>query len=113
MSIISCGRMQSEAKTLKAMISLYCRRHHGAGKDLCVECRELEEYALQRLAACPFQEGKTTCGRCLVHCYRPAMRQRVREVMAEIGPKMIFHHPLMALRHLIDGLRKTPFKHMR
>ncbi|MEN8257927.1 MAG: nitrous oxide-stimulated promoter family protein [Thermodesulfobacteriota bacterium] len=104
------GRMAWEAKTIEAMIRLYCRRHHGGGRELCSECRELEEYAQKRLALCPFQEGKTTCGNCPVHCYKPEMRKRVRTVMREIGPKMIFYHPIMALRHLLDGLRKTPKK---
>ncbi|PLX50425.1 MAG: nitrous oxide-stimulated promoter family protein [Desulfobulbaceae bacterium] len=103
-------RMQAEAATIKAMIALYCRRHHGPGPQLCRQCRELEEYALQRLAACPFQEDKTTCGNCPIHCYQPKMRQQVRRVMQEIGPGMIMHHPLMAVRHLIDGLRKKPIK---
>ena len=102
--------MHSEAKTIKAMIRLYCHRHHGGGQQLCGECLEFEEYALKRLAACPFQEGKTTCGKCPVHCYKPGMRERVRRVMMEIGPKMIFYHPLMALGHLFDSLRKVPKK---
>ncbi len=106
----SWGRMQWEAKTIKAMIHLYCQRHHGRVGEPCPECHELQEYALQRLAACPFQEGKTTCGKCPVHCYKAGMRQRVRLVMGEIGPKMILHHPFMALRHLWDGLRKVPKK---
>ncbi len=108
MALFSAGRMQGEAQTIKAMIRLYCQRHHGGGKELCSECRELQEYALQRLAACPFQEGKTSCARCPVHCYKPGMRERIRGVMGEIGPRMIIHHPLMALRHLFDGLRKVP-----
>ena len=106
----SSGRMAREAKTLRAMIRLHCRREHGGGADLCRECQELCDYALKRLAACPFQEGKTTCGNCPVHCYKPGMRERIRKVMREVGPKMILHHPLMALRHLVDGLRKTPKK---
>ncbi|MCL7487862.1 MAG: nitrous oxide-stimulated promoter family protein [Desulfobulbaceae bacterium] len=102
-------RMKAEAATIKAMIALYCRKHHG-GPELCRECREFEEYALKRLASCPFQEGKTTCGNCPVHCYQPKMRKKVRAVMRKIGPKMILHHPLMALRHLVDGFRKKPKK---
>lgn len=103
-------RMATEAKTIKAMIHLYCRKNHGGGKKLCSECCELQEYALNRLTVCPFQEGKTTCAQCPVHCYKAEMRERVRIVMAEIGPKMIFHHPFMALRHLCAGLRKIPKK---
>ncbi|MBU0681096.1 MAG: nitrous oxide-stimulated promoter family protein [Proteobacteria bacterium] len=110
MTFVSSGRMKREARTIQAMIRLYCRKHHGGGARLCPQCLELEEYAGKRLAACPFQEDKTTCGNCPIHCYKPGMRERVRTVMREIGPKMIFHHPLMALRHLIDSLRKTPKK---
>jgi hypothetical protein len=34
------------------------------------------------------------------------MRERIREVMRYSGPRMLLSHPLMAIRHLIDGLRK-------
>ena len=34
------------------------------------------------------------------------MRARIREVMRYAGPRMLLSHPLMALRHLLDGLRK-------
>ncbi len=103
-------RMQAEAETIQAMIRIYCRKHHGGARELCEECRELAAYAQKRLDACPFQEGKTTCGKCPVHCYKPGMRERIRKVMREVGPKMIFHHPVMALRHFLDGLRKEPQK---
>lgn len=106
----SAGRMAREAATIQAMIRLYCRRRHGGGDGLCPRCQELQSYALHRLAACPFQEGKTTCARCSIHCYKPLMRDRVRTVMRRIGPGMICYHPLMALRHFLDGLRKVPRK---
>jgi hypothetical protein len=28
------------------------------------------------------------------------MRERIRQVMRYSGPRMIFHHPIAALRHL-------------
>jgi len=103
-------RMQRERETIQAMIDLYCCHHHGKGKGapLCDECQELREYALLRLRHCPFQEGKTSCGNCSRHCYKPDMRQRVRELMRFSGPKMLWEHPLLALFHLFDGLRKKP-----
>jgi hypothetical protein len=36
------------------------------------------------------------------------MRERVRVAMRYAGPRMLFRHPIMALLHLIDGLRKEP-----
>ncbi len=102
-------RLQRESRTLAAMVFLYCRNQHKS-RDLCPDCRELLEYAQKRLEKCPFQECKTTCAKCPVHCYKPEMRARIRVVMRYSGPHMIYRHPFLAISHLIDGLRKDPVK---
>lgn len=88
---------------------MYCRDRHSSN-DLCAECHDLETYALDRLCHCPFGEGKTVCSLCPVHCYKPVMRQRVREVMRYAGPRMMTRHPLMAAFHLLDKRRKKPLE---
>jgi hypothetical protein len=102
----SSPRLRREAHTVAAMIRRYCRDRHHTTDGLCPECAELLAYARRRLARCPFQEGKTTCGKCPVHCYAPGMRARIRDVMRYAGPRMLFSHPLLAFMHLLDGLRK-------
>ncbi len=102
-------RMNREEKTVTAMIALYCRKQH-RNKGLCAECRELAEYARERLLKCPFQEGKTVCSKCTVHCYKPAMREKVRTVMRYSGPRMIYRHPVIAIRHIMDRRRKEALK---
>ena len=104
------SRLTREAETLKAMLRLYCRGQHGNGAELCAECRDLLDYALARLERCPYQQGKTSCARCPIHCYRADMRERIRMVMRYAGPRMPLAHPLMALRHTLDSLRKTPIQ---
>jgi hypothetical protein len=101
-------RIKREAKTVTAMIQIYCRDKHGSEKDLCEDCLELNNYAMMRLSKCPFQEGKTTCGNCRVHCYKPDMRDRIKKVMRHSGPKMAYKHPVMALYHFSDNRRKEP-----
>jgi hypothetical protein len=106
-------RMQREAATITAMVRLYCRlqKHQPAadGGPLCEDCAGLLAYANARLEKCPFQEGKTTCAACPVHCYKPEMRARIREVMKTAGPHMLYRHPLLAFQHLvIDSRRKQP-----
>lgn len=101
-------RMAREQRTVEAMIEIYCHGQHGTEDDLCAECQTLHYYAQQRLSRCPFQEGKTTCAKCPIHCYKPAMRQQIRSVMRYAGPRMLYRHPIMALQHMIDGLRKEP-----
>jgi len=98
-------RIAREDKTVSAMIALYCHKQH-RGRGLCVECRELAEYAREKLLKCPFMEGKTVCSLCKVHCYKPAMREKIRAVMRFSGPRMIYRHPVMALQHIIDRRRK-------
>ena len=66
---------------------------------------ELLAYAHARLDRCPFGEGKKTCRRCPVHCYKRDMRERMRQVMRYAGPRMIGVHPVAALRHLWRELR--------
>ncbi len=92
------------------MVRLHCRRQHGAKDALCAECAELMRYAGKRLDKCPFQEGKTTCAKCPVHCYKPAMRERIRQVMRYAGPRMTWRHPIMTLFHFLDGRREEPLR---
>ena len=103
-------RMKREHKTLGTMIDIYCRGQHESHKGLCHECKELLNYAEARLDKCLFQEGKTTCANCKVHCYKPVMRERIRYVMRYAGPRMMYHHPLLAIFHFIDGFKKEPFR---
>ncbi len=103
-------RLSRERKTIEAMVRLYCRDRHETKEDLCGACGELLEYARLRLEHCPFQEGKTTCAKCPVHCYRPEMRERVREVMRYAGPRMLSRHPVLALTHLLDSRRARPLR---
>ena len=101
-------RMAREARTVEVMIRRYCREKHHATGRLCEECHTLLEYSMKRLAHCPFQENKTTCGKCPVHCYKPDMREKIRKVMRYVGPRMILSNPILSLQHSFDGLRKKP-----
>ena len=89
------------------MLKLYCKDHHHSAGGLCLECQKLLEYAINRLAHCKFGENKPTCGKCTVHCYKPEMRKQIKEIMRYSGPKMLFAHPIAAIRHLIDGGKKA------
>jgi hypothetical protein len=106
-------RMLRERNTVEAMIGIYCRGRHKTRNGLCENCNDLLDYAQRRLDKCPFQEGKTSCGNCRVHCYKPAMREKIRDVMRYAGPRMLCRHPLLAIYHAIDGMRKEPLRKSR
>lgn len=86
------------------MIEIYCRRHHHVG-GLCSECESLLAYAYKRLEHCPKGERKTSCRKCDIHCYAPDKKEQIRQVMRYVGPRMIFIHPVAAIRHLISELK--------
>jgi hypothetical protein len=98
------SRLSREKRTIRAMIRLYCKGHHPEG-PICAECDELLSYALCRLDRCPFGADKTDCAHCPIHCYKPAMRAKVREVMRYAGPRMLLRHPILAAWHLRDSLK--------
>lgn len=95
-------KREREKQTVSLMIALYCRKNHGTKHGLCAECLALDTYARQRSEKCPFMETKTFCSNCKVHCYKPEMREKIRAVMRFSGPRMIFYHPIMAVRHVIE-----------
>jgi hypothetical protein len=90
------------------MLGIYCRAHHLPKDEFCSHCRTLFLYAEDRLTSCPFQEGKTTCVKCKVHCYSPAKRDEIKKVMRYSGPRILCHRPLLSILHVIDGLRNKP-----
>lgn len=101
-------RRRREARTLEAIIGMYCRAHHGGAGALCADCAALADYAQRRLERCVFGDAKPKCANCLVHCYRDEMRERVREVMRWAGPRMLLRNPWLAVMHLVDGRRPVP-----
>ncbi len=103
-------RMKREVKTVEAMIHIYCHGQHETKNKLCPECQELLDYTRLRLEKCPFQEGKTTCANCPVHCYKPDMRERIRTTMRYSGPRILPRHPILTVYHYIDGRRKEPIR---
>ena len=100
------GKRQQEKQMVSQMIALYCRRKHHTKGDLCPDCAALSRYACMRSDRCPFMETKTFCSNCRVHCYQPEMREKIREVMRFSGPRMIFYHPVAAIRHVVETKRE-------
>jgi hypothetical protein len=100
--------LDREWRTIAAMIRSYCRDHHAAGAGLCLECQGLLDYAAVRLERCRFGLDKPVCVKCPVHCYQRARREQVRVVMRYAGPRMLWQHPILSLRHWRDGFRRAP-----
>lgn len=98
---------QNDLNTVRFMIELYCRRKHKTKKgELCGECQQLWEYVQFRRAKCPFGENKPFCSNCRIHCYKPEMREKIKEVMRYSGPRMMFYNPRVAWAHVFETLKR-------
>jgi len=100
-------RLEREKTTVQMMLGLYCKNYHHPVGGLCSECQGLCDYAMTRLTQCKFGESKPTCGKCTVHCYKPEMRTRIIQIMRYSGPKMLLAHPIVAIRHFLDGRKQA------
>jgi hypothetical protein len=101
-------RNARERQTIEAMIRLFCRDQHGTKRGLCPQCAGLQAYARERLEQCPYGEDKPTCANCPIHCYKPVRRREVQTVMRYAGPRMLWHYPILAIRHKLAGRRPAP-----
>lgn len=106
---VNSDRLEREKRTIRYVISIYCSGHHHSENGLCDRCRDLLEYAVQRILACPLADCKPVCGKCTADCYDPALRKEMRQVMQYAGAPMMVRHPVLAVRHLMDAL-KNPDK---
>jgi hypothetical protein len=99
----------TEKKTVAAMVRIYCAEHHDAADALCATCAALQRYSHARLDACPYGADKPTCKACPIHCYRPAERDAMRDVMRFAGPRMMLRHPWLSIVHLWkEQFRRKP-----
>ena len=98
---ITAEKRERERQVVALMIGIYCHRNHKT-RQLCPVCQALADYADARVTHCPHMATKTFCSNCKTHCYKPDMREQIRAVMRFAGPRMIFHHPVMAIQHVIE-----------
>ncbi|QPR27294.1 nitrous oxide-stimulated promoter family protein [Edwardsiella hoshinae] len=100
-------RLQREKLTIQRMIALYQSSAPAALAEPS-HYQQLYQYACARLDRCPFGEQKPACKQCPIHCYQPAKREEMKAIMRWAGPRMLWRHPILTLRHLHDDRRPVP-----
>lgn len=100
-------KYNKEIEIVQLMIEIYCnKKHHTSKGKLCSDCQQLLEYAQFRRSKCPWGDDKPFCSNCPVHCYKAEMRNKIKQVMRFSGPRMIFHHPIVAIRHITESKKQ-------
>ncbi len=96
-------KQKKEIEVIETMIRIYCKKKHGYKKELCSDCQELFDYALFRQSKCPFKDEKPFCSNCKIHCYKPDMKEKIKDVMRFSGPRMVLYHPIVAIKHVLQS----------
>lgn len=91
---------KNESRCMKA--SVHRRQRCRGITTRCTPTRK------KRLDKCVFGEEKPACKQCPVHCYQPAKREEMKQIMRWAGPRMLWRHPVLTVRHLIDDKRPVP-----
>ncbi|MBN0847769.1 nitrous oxide-stimulated promoter family protein [Pseudomonas aeruginosa] len=94
-------RIEREKMTIQRMIALYQRRSPEAQAD-DAHYQALNAYADKRLDKCVFGENKQACKQCPEHCYQPAKREEMKQIMRWAGPRMLWRHPILTIRHFFN-----------
>lgn len=94
-----------EKKVITEMVKLYCKKNHKNDK-LCDECRDVLNYSLNRIDNCKYMDTKTFCSNCKAPCYGPKMKEKVKQIMKFSGPRILFHHPLLVISHMLSRFKK-------
>ena len=111
-------KLRRDLKVLARFIDVYCRHRHraeekaptrlrnidveaiyGRSLRLCSECRKLLAHAFIKRLRCPLNP-KPACKKCPTHCYAPAYRARIREVMKYSGRRLVLTGRVHYLYHL-------------
>ena len=94
-----------ELKTVRKMIEIYCKgQHRRKSGDLCESCAELMHLCRSKGRAMPTYGRKKHFVPCAKHTvmHRP-IGNELKEVMRYSGPRMLWIHPIMTIRHILLG----------
>jgi len=103
---------KKDIRLLGKFVEVYCSGKHGGAerssivmpegleeRSLCPECAAFLQYALTRRLKCPLEAEKPSCKHCRTHCYDKPQREKVREIMACSGRKLMLRGRLDYLWH--------------
>jgi hypothetical protein len=105
-------QQKKDIRLIGTFVEVYCTGKHGTSeratfqfpaglgeRRLCHECSLFMRYAVTRRTKCPLEAEKPTCKHCRVHCYNTANLEKVKEIMAYSGMKLMLRGRLDYIWH--------------
>lgn len=99
-------KIDKEKDIVKIMVMMYSKGHDKIPYEKNEELKKLYAYCQARLERCPYKEKKSFCSNCKIHCYEKNKRQQIKAVMKYSGPRMLFKHPILLIKHSMQRRSK-------
>lgn len=110
--VLPKNMIPQEKETIRKMFGIYCKNNHGVstGKKLCPKCTALLATAMLKMNRCPYGITKPICDKCKTPCFGTAQTKEFLEIMKGAQTRMFFKHPMMAMKHMLYGMRREAKK---
>jgi len=105
-------QQKSDIRLIGKFVEVYCAGKHGTversafilpenlgERMVCCECASFMGYAVSKRLKCPLEAEKPSCKHCRIHCYAREQREKVREIMAYSGRKLMLRGRLDYVWH--------------
>lgn len=106
------SQQKKDIRLIGKFVEVYCAGRHGGRprqsfllpddlgeRRLCPECSVFMTYAIAKRIKCPLEAEKPSCKHCRIHCYGKAEREKVREIMAYSGRRLMLRGRLDYVWH--------------
>ncbi|MBR2179963.1 MAG: nitrous oxide-stimulated promoter family protein [Selenomonadaceae bacterium] len=99
------NNVPKEKENIRKTFGVYCRNNHGTeGDKLCPKCTALLTTVFTKIGRCPYGIGKPICDKCETPCFGENATKEFRNVMSSSQRKMLMSHPMMTIKHKLQGL---------
>jgi hypothetical protein len=105
-------QQKKDIRLIGKFVEVYCTGRHGpvertpfplptglGERRICPKCSLFLHYAVTRRIKCPLEVEKPTCKHCRVHCYNTANLEKVKQIMAYSGMKLMLRGRLDYIWH--------------
>jgi len=105
-------QQSKDIRLIGKFVEVYCAGKHGVAEKelfrlpaglgerrLCPGCSAFVQYAITRRINCPLEAEKPTCKHCRIHCYNKPNLEKVKEIMAYSGKKLMLRGRLDYIWH--------------
>ena len=99
------NNIPKEKENIRKTFGVYCRsKHNTEGDKLCPKCTALLTTIFTKIGRCPYGITKPICEKCETPCFGEKSTNEFRSIMSSAQRKMLLSHPMMTIKHKLQGL---------